>query len=219
MLGLPIIEVAILFMKILRWLIWIVVCWCLPLQVLATAAAVVETVQEAAALERHGGQQPLKKNTELRSGDVITTGVDARVLIRLSDGSLVRLGAFTRFSFDELSLSDQGGNGVLSGAWSILKGVFRFTTGSAGKHDVKVQVGKTIALGIRGTEVFAKVGVDKDIVCLITGHVQVQAGNVTAVLNKPRHYFIVPKGQPPESVGFVEEEKLQEWLKSTELSE
>jgi hypothetical protein len=200
-------------MRMLRCSILIIIFLSLPLPTLATTVAVVEAAVERAAFQRYGGQQPIKVGTLLRSGDIITTGGDARVRIR--DGSLVRIGAYARFEFDRLIPPKKRGR--LTGVFNVLKGIFRFTSSKSRKPNVEIQVGNVIAVGIRGTDVFTSAKANKDIVCLIESKISVQAGNVTAMLTQPREGFVVPKGKPPLPVRLIPEEKFQKWLRNSEL--
>lgn len=197
----------------LKCLFWILIC--IPPQLFASFVAVVETVQQQVTLERHAVQYLLTSGTKLRQGDKITTGSQARVVIRFFDQSIIRLGAHTDFQIEQLSPPAKN-NKILRGVFNILQGIVRFTSQQNKKHDVQVHVGHSIALGIRGTDVFAKVDRDKDIVCLVQGKVRVRSGNVKAVLSKYRHFFVVPKDQPPQPVGFIEEDKLHWWMEMTQ---
>lgn len=182
---------------------------------LAMPVAVVEAIQEAAAFQREGRQQPLKKGIELFSADIITTGSDARVVIRFSDGSLARIGAHARVIIDRLIPPSTKNEGGLTGVFEVLKGIFRFSTASS--VDVKIHVGNTISAGVRGTDVYTHAKVDKDIVCLIEGKVKVQAGEVTDWLTQPKAGFVVPKGKAPLPISLIPEETFQKWLVNSEL--
>jgi len=188
-----------------------------PISALAIPVAVVEAVQEAAAFQRHTRQQPLKKGIELLTGDIITTGNDARVLIRFSDGSLARIGAHARVEIERLIPPAAKNEGGLTGVFQVLKGIFRFSTTSSRAVDVKIHVGNTISAGIRGTDVYTHAKVDKDIVCLIEGKVKVQAGEVTEWLTQPKEGFVVPKGEAPLPISLIPEETFQKWLINSEL--
>src|SRR5262245_15552367 len=63
----------------------------------AAPNAEVEAVQMPAWIERDGQRSPLEVGALLRNDDQIETGAAARVLLRLSDGSTVRLGENARF--------------------------------------------------------------------------------------------------------------------------
>jgi hypothetical protein len=72
---------------------------------LAQVAAVVEGVQMPAWIERDGRRLPLIPGMELRPGDQLVTGAGSRVMVKLAEGSLVRLGEKGQLRFTELSPS------------------------------------------------------------------------------------------------------------------
>jgi hypothetical protein len=199
---------------ILRYLILMMLI--LPVPALAMTVAVVEAVQERAAFLRDGWQQPITIGTQLQNEDVITTGGNARVRIRFPDGSLVRVGEFAQVKFDRLIPPAQK-KGRLTGLFNVLKGVFRFTSGHTSRPDVKIEVGHSITVGIRGTDVYTHAKPNKDIVCLIKGAVSVEAVDVEAMLTQPREGFVVPKGQAPLPVRVISEEVFQKWLENSEM--
>ena len=65
----------------------------------------VESLQMPVFLEREGARSALATGTELRTGDVVQTGEDARAVLRLPDGASVRLGAQTRLRVLDLESS------------------------------------------------------------------------------------------------------------------
>lgn len=188
----------------------------LPWPSLAASVAIVEAVQNQVALQRQASQFPLAVGTEIFNDDIITTGAQARAVIRLPDQSVVKIGAQARIHFDRLT-TQSGEKTVLSGVLRVLKGVFRFATGDSSAYDVKVQVSDAMAIGIRGTDIFAKAAADKDLVCLIAGKITVQAGDMQVTLTQPRDFFVVPKHQPPLPVTQVTPETFKKWLESTAL--
>jgi hypothetical protein len=197
-------------------LILMIIGFNLPIYSLAKPVAVVEAVQEAAAFQRESRQQPLKKGIELLRGDIITTGSDARVVIRFSDDSLAKIGAHARVVIERLipppaNKEEEG----LTGVFEVLKGIFRFSTSR--RVDVKIHVGHVISAGVRGTDVYTHAKVDKDIVCLIEGKIKVQAGEVTQWLTQPKEGFVVPKGKAPLPISLIPEETFQKWLVNSEL--
>jgi hypothetical protein len=199
-------------------LILTIICLSFPILAIAIpSAAVVDAVQERAAFQREGRQKPLAKGIELYAGDIITTGAKARVVIRLADRSLVRIGAHAQVKFEQLN-SPVSKSEILTAVFNVLKGVFRFTGSHDNPLDVKIRVGNSISAGIRGTDVYTHAQADKDIVCLIAGQVSIQAGEVKAMLTQPREGFIVPKGSPPLPISLISEEKFQQWLKNSEIS-
>src|SRR5574341_672237 len=68
----------------------------------AAPAAVVEGVQLPAWLTRDGKRQPLAIGIELKSNDEVATGVNSRLLLRLGDGSMVKLGENGQLKLSEL---------------------------------------------------------------------------------------------------------------------
>ena len=64
----------------------------LPTYAVAQPAASVEGVQMPAWVERNGRRTPLLPGMELRAGDQIFTGAGSRALLRLAEGSVVKLG-------------------------------------------------------------------------------------------------------------------------------
>jgi hypothetical protein len=80
-----------------RWL-WLGLLLAAPLY--AAPAAVVETVLMPAWLYRDAGYMPLVPGMSLQSGDMVLSGAHARVLLRLEEGSTVKLGEYARFELD-----------------------------------------------------------------------------------------------------------------------
>jgi hypothetical protein len=88
------------------------------------APPVVEAVQYPAWLERGGNAVPLTPGTTLQAQDRLRTGGNARVELKMPEGSAVRLGENAQFVFDR-GADDRG---VFRAAMSVLAGAFRFTT-------------------------------------------------------------------------------------------
>ena len=198
-------------------LIVLIIFLSLPILTIATPSAVVEAVQAKAAFQREDKEQLLVPGIKLYTGDIITTGSKARVVIRLPDKSLIRIGALSHVKFEQLTFPVSNST-ILTAIFDVFKGVFRFTSSHSEPLDVKIRVGKSISAGIRGTDVYTQAKPDKDLVCLIKGRVSVQAGEVTAVLKQPREGFIVPKGSLPLPISQISEEIFQRWLKNSEIN-
>src|SRR3977135_787354 len=58
----------------------------------AQPAAVVEGVQMPAWVERDGKRSPILPGMELKAGDRFSAGAGSRMLVKLSEGSRVKLG-------------------------------------------------------------------------------------------------------------------------------
>ena len=182
---------------------------------LAQVAATVEGVQMPAWLERSGVRSPLLPGMELKPGDKVITGGDSRAMIKLAEGSVVKLGANGQLRFVELNAAQQ----IFKGVLDVLEGAFRFTTDIAGKNrkrEVSIRASQ-VTTGIRGTDVWGKAEPGNEVVCLIEGQVEVVAQGEPAVkLDQPMQFFrrVDGKSQP---VGSIDKEQLDKWASQVEL--
>jgi hypothetical protein len=174
----------------------------------------VEAVQYPAWLDRGGYSVPLTPGTVLRGADTLRTGANARVQLKLSEGSTVKLGENARFIVEKVD-----DRGTFRGALRVLYGAFRFTTGALGlrqKRDVSIQV-RTITAGIRGTDLWGKSTDARDLVCLLEGRITARADNREAVvLDKPRDFYQRARDGEPQ-LGRVDERQVEIWSKETEI--
>ena len=182
---------------------------------LAQPAASVDSVQLPAWVERNGRRAPLLPGMELRAGDQIFTGAGSRAIVRLSEGSVVKLGENGTLRFSEISRTQE----LFKAALGVLQGAFRFTTeliGQKRKREVDIRVAQVTA-GIRGTDLWGRGRRDNEVVCLIEGEIQVGAeGEAPQTLNQPLQFYrrVDAKTQP---VGFIEPKQLAEWARETDL--
>jgi hypothetical protein len=182
---------------------------------LAQVAATVEGVQMPAWIERNGVKSPLLPGMELKPGDKVIAGADSRVMVKLAEGSVVKLGANGQLRFVELNATQQLFKGVLD----VLEGAFRFTTDIAGKNrkrEVSIRAAQ-VTTGIRGTDVWGRSAAGNEIVCLIEGAVEVAAqGEAPVRLDQPLQFYrrVDGKAQP---VGTVEKSQLDQWSAETDL--
>jgi hypothetical protein len=201
-------------MKLLRFF---VVCTFLALAQAAAAqvAATVDGVQMPAWIERGGVKSPLLPGMELKPGDKVIAGADSRVMIKLSEGSTVKLGANGQLRFVELNATQQLFKGVLD----VLEGAFRFTTDVAGKNrkrEVSIRASQVTA-GIRGTDVWGRSVAGNEIVCLIEGKVEVSVkGEAPVRMDQPLQFYRRIDGQA-QPVGTVEKSQLEQWSSETDL--
>lgn len=182
-------------------------------------AGVIEGLQIPAWIERAGTRAPLKAGTLLENGDTIHTGKGGRILLRLAEGSQVKLGENAEFHLRELKRPQQPG-GAFRGFLEVLKGAFRYTTSLLSQRhrrqlDIRIA---TVTAGIRGTDIWGKASDEKDIVCLIEGEVTVTRGeDAPLTLSDPLTFYIAPRGKPPLPVGPVDADQLARWAAQTEL--
>jgi hypothetical protein len=186
------------------------------LPTLAAPVVQVDAIQMPAWVERSGVRQPLATGQALNSGDKVLTGKDARVLLKLSEGSLVRIGPNAQLDVNTLP---QPKADVFTAAFDMLRGAFRLSTNAEAKHrarDVSFKVA-SVTIGIRGTHVFGKAAPDKDIVCLLEGRIDVAHGEKNFVMDGEKLFYIAPKDKPAAPVGPVPAAKLTEWTEETEI--
>jgi len=182
---------------------------------LAQVAAVVEGVQMPAWLERGGQRAPLMPGMALRAGDQIATGTGARLLVKLADGSLVKLGENAQLRLTELSPSRE----LFKAALNVLEGAFRFTTELVAKNlrrEVSIRAAQVTA-GIRGTDVWGRARSANEIVCLLEGEVEVTAdGEQPVKMDQARQFYrrVSGKAQP---LGQVDQKQVDQWSAETDL--
>lgn len=185
---------------------------------LAAPMAVVDAVQMPAWVERGGRSQPLTPDMTLAAGDSVRTGANARVYMKLPEGSTVKLGENAVLSVKEIERKP--GN-LISAALDVARGAFRFTTGAVAKltrRDVRVRV-DTVTAGIRGTDLWGKSDAERDLVCLIEGKISVRHQDGQAVeMSDPLTFFAAPKGQAAQPVAPVDPDKLKQWAAETEIA-
>src|SRR2546425_11128402 len=180
----------------------------------AQVAATIEGVQMPAWVERAGRRVPIMPGMELRAGDQLVTGAGSRALVKLADGSLVKLGENGQLRFTELNPAVE----VFKAALNVLEGAFRFTTdlvAKTRKREVSIRAAQVTA-GIRGTDLWGRSRQGNEIVCLIEGEIEVAAEGEPAVsMNQPLQFYrrIEGKTQP---VGTVDKAQIEKWAAEAE---
>ena len=183
----------------------------------AQPAASVEGVQMPAWVERDGRRTALLPGMALRAGDQIFTGAGSRAVVRLAEGSVVKLGENGTLRFAQMDRSTE----IFRAAIGVLQGAFRFTTeliGQKRKREVDIRVAQVTA-GIRGTDLWGRGRKDNEVVCLIEGEIQVGAeGEAPQTLNQPLQFYrrVDAKTQP---IGLIDVKQLAEWAKETETED
>lgn len=176
---------------------------------------VVEAVQYPAWLVRGGHAVPLAPGTALQPRDRLRTGANARVQLKMGEGSAVKLGENAQFVID--TTDDRG---IFRATLSVISGAFRFTTDAlrqSRKRDVTIKV-KNVTAGIRGTDLWGKSTDERDLVCLLEGKISVGSeGHPTVTLDQPLDFYQKPRGAAP-AVAKVDAKKIEEWARETEIS-
>jgi hypothetical protein len=199
------------------------------LAVFATLAAIkasartltVEGVASPAWFERNDVRLPLSVGAQLDGRDRVITGAGGRALLRLAEGSAIKLGENAVLGVDELA-ERRGPDAarLVAASLDVVRGAFRFTSNVFGKRrtdrDVKVRIA-TITAGIRGTDVWGKSTDDRDIVCLIEGNIAVEHGGNRFTMAEPLSFFIAPRKDKPLPVAPVDPKQLQQWATETDI--
>jgi len=185
-------------------------------------AIVVEGVLSPAWVERGGRLAPLAVGMQLGDRDRIRTGPGARALLRLAEGSAVKLGENAMLELDGVAdRRDAGVERLFTASLDVVRGAFRFTTGIFGKHaagrEVKVRI-STVTVGIRGTDLWGKSDEARDLVCLIEGRISVshaETGEFT--MAEPLSFLVAPRREKPLPVAPVDGKQLELWAAETEI--
>ncbi len=183
----------------------------------ATPNAIVEAVQMPAWVERDRATIPLAPGMELKERDQLRTGANSKLLLKMGDGSSVKLGENGKLRLERM---EQRRDQVFAAAMKVLEGAFRFTTDVLGKprrRNIDITIA-TVTAGILGTDVWGKAASDKDIVCLIEGKIEVQHGQDQPILmSEPLSFYIAPRDAPPLPVAPVDPQQMKLWAAETEI--
>ena len=175
----------------------------------------VEAVQYPAWLDRGGSSVPLTPGTSLQAEDKLRTGGNARVQLKMAEGSTVKLGENAQFVIERVE-----NRGVFRAALSVLTGAFRFTTDVIRKsqqREIAIKV-KNVTAGIRGTDLWGKSTGERDLVCLLEGKISVGSeGHPTVTLDQPLDFYQKPRDGDPV-VAKVDQKQIDIWSAETDIS-
>lgn len=180
------------------------------------ASATVEVVQSPAWMTLAGKRVALTPGASLGESANRYIGPRAGVVLRLAEGSTVKLGEETAFTWRQDATSRE--ESLLWATLEVLKGAFRFTTTALGKgqqRDIRARVG-TATIGIRGTDVWGKAAPDRDFVVLIEGEIEITRGAESVSMSRPQTLFNAPKDQLTDPIAPVEASALAGWAAETE---
>jgi hypothetical protein len=182
----------------------------------------VEGVVSPAWVERGGKRLPVAAGMRLNDKDRVVTGAGSRLLLRMAEGSAVKLGENATLALDGLT-QRKGADSrrAVTAALDVVRGAFRFTTGIFDKRPASRSVDiriATVTTGIRGTDLWGKSDEKRDLVCLIEGKISVthpQAGEFT--MAEPLSFFVAPRDAQPLPVAPVDPKQLALWAAETEI--
>jgi hypothetical protein len=200
------------------WIVWLALLVAPP--ALGAADTTVEALQMPVWLVRAGERRPLEVGARLREKDEIHTGLGSRALLRLADGSRVKLGENAQFRLDSIQ-PHAGRDALFKATLSLLAGAFRFTTDALYKFHGRREIGvhfRTATVGIRGTDLWGKSQSDRDIVVLIEGRISVERnGEPPVVMSEPKTVYQAPHGAGALPVIPVDADQLRKWAAETEI--
>lgn len=189
----------------------------------ATSAPVltVESVLSPAWVERaNGRREPLSAGMALASKDKVHTGDGGRAMLRLVEGSAVKIGESAMLAIDDLVHKPAAKGGMVAASLDVVRGAFRFTTGllskPTGQRDVRVKV-NAVTAGIRGTDVWGRSDNERDIVCLLEGRITVTHGTAQFEMQEPNSFYIAPRTGQAEPPSSVSPQQVKEWSDETEI--
>jgi len=190
----------------------------------ASSTTVVEAVQLPAWVERHGQRRPAQPGQLLRESDKAVTADGARMLLRLPDRSVIKLGEQTQFQIETLASRQQGvaGPSEFKSTLRLITGVFRYATDYTSKalgnrRDINLKL-TTATVGIRGTDFWSMTDAEHDAVCLFEGQVEVLRNAQPGIpLVKPGAFWVVFTGQPEKPAGQATPDQLIKFIDQAEM--
>jgi hypothetical protein len=157
-----------------------------------------------------GSREPVAVGAHVQQGERIATGPDARVLLRMDEGSTVKLGEQAMFAVPQRGNEMRGAGALRQDSLDVPRGAFRYTmgrlTGPTAERDLTLRFG-TIVAGIRGTDVWGKSDAAKDRVLLIDGRITVTHAGRQLTLDQPRTVLVAPRDgstPPPARISTTE---------------
>ena len=209
-------------LKLLKMILTLLSCMLVTVPAFARTL-IVDGVVSPAWVERAGKREPLTVGMQLTDKDRVITGERARVMLRMSEGSAIKLGENTTLALGTLTEKPKADKTPLvSASLDVVKGAFRFTTGVFGnpraERDVNVKFG-VITAGVRGTDLWGRsVDVD-DLVCLLEGKISVRHDKQEFVLNEAAQILVVPRNDKPKAVTKMPQKQIDDWSRETEITE
>lgn len=189
--------------------------------VAALPDAEVEALQMPAWLTRDGRRQPLAPGAQLRNGDTITTGEGSRVLLRLAEGSVVKLGENARFDVNEMSQMGDCCEMVFNATFEVRHGAYRFTTPPRDELRTMCNIEMklpTLTAGIVGTDLWGKSTDESEVVVLIDGNINVtRKGETPVAMTEAKTVYVAPRDAPPRPVTAITLAQLNAYAQETEL--
>lgn len=188
----------------------------------ALRSMVVEAVQMPAWSTEGGLRRPLAPGDTVSTAQEVQTDAGAALVLRLPEGSLIRLGEKTRLGVQRLEVGDADGRTAVRSEMTLFDGFFRFATSAVAKAVGQRQINvtlRTATIGIRGTDFWSMTDAVHDAACIFEGRIDLDTRDQGAlVLDKPTAFWARFFQQPVQPVGNATPQQLVTFLGSTELS-
>lgn len=182
----------------------------------------VEAVQMPAWSTTANGQRvPLSPGDAVTTAQEVETAVAAGLVLRMPEGSLIRLGEKTRLGIQRLEVNPEDGYTAVRSELKLFDGFFRFATSAVakavGQREIDVNL-RTATIGIRGTDFWSMTDAAHDAACLFEGKVDLATRDQGALtLDKPTAFWARFFDQPVKPVGNATPDELAKFLKSTDI--
>lgn len=182
---------------------------------------VVEAVQMPAWINQSGQRVPLSPGDTVTTAQEVETAAGAALVLRMPEGSVVRLGEKTRLGIQRLEVSPIDGYTAVRSELKLFDGFFRFATSAVakavGQREIDVSL-RTATIGIRGTDFWSMTDDKHDATCLFEGKVDLATRDQGALtLDKPTAFWARFFDKPVQPVGNATPDELNKFLKSTEI--
>ncbi|QHE76594.1 FecR domain-containing protein [Hydrogenophaga sp. PBL-H3] len=190
----------------------------------ATTSTVIEAVQLPAWVEHNGQRRPAEPGVQLVDNDKAITAGQARMLLRMSDRSVIKLGEQTEFQIESMAVrkSQAAGPSELSATLRLVTGVFRYATdytskALGNKRDINLKMA-TATVGIRGTDFWSMTDAAHDAVCMFEGKVEVMRDAKPGImLEKPGAFWVVFTGAEEKPAGQATPDQLAKFIGQAEM--
>jgi ferric-dicitrate binding protein FerR (iron transport regulator) len=170
----------------------------------SSAAGRVEAVRGEASAETDGQLRMLRVAENIFVNDLVATGLNSRLALRLGRRTTLRLGATCKLKIDRYMV-EAGGD------FDLIDGAILFE--DVGKTPAPFEVRSTYGLiAVRGTRFFAGPSQGVFGVFVGTGRVEVTAANETVVLGPREGTNIVAPGSPPTQPAFWRRPRIRQAL-------
>ncbi len=192
-----------------------------PASTVPERRVIVEAVQMPAWISRDGQSLPLAPGDAIEGGQEVITGPNAGILLRLPEGSMVRMGEKTRLGINRLLVIDDEGRTAMHADLKLFDGFFRFNTSAVAKavgtRDVNLAL-RTATVGIRGTDFWTMTDPVHDAVCLFEGKVDVGTSDQGSLpLDRPNAFWARFFEKPAQPVGLATPADLAKFISTSDM--